>query len=181
MYEKLQFLKCYSQTFACIILKNGQTYFENLALFTFFSIIHRKVNVEAVSVRCSIKKVFLKISQDSLENTRVGVSFLIRLQACNFIKKETATQVFSCKFCKIFKNIFFFRTPPGAPFEASTVFHKGLHTITVSSSNYLQICWSMFHSQLTLKLMNHDINNVGKPTLFRRAKSIEKILRKDKY
>ena len=28
------------------------------------------------------------------------------LQACNFIKKETLTQVFSCEFCKIFKNTF---------------------------------------------------------------------------
>ena len=28
-------------------------------------------------------------------------------QACNFIKKETLTKVFSCEFCKIFKNIIF--------------------------------------------------------------------------
>ena len=28
-------------------------------------------------------------------------------QACNFIKKETPTQVFSCKFCEIFNNTFF--------------------------------------------------------------------------
>ena len=28
-------------------------------------------------------------------------------QACNFIKKETLTQVFSCEFCKISKNTFF--------------------------------------------------------------------------
>ena len=26
---------------------------------------------------------------------------------CNFIKKEIPTQVFSCEFCKIFKNTFF--------------------------------------------------------------------------
>ena len=26
---------------------------------------------------------------------------------CKFIKKETLAQVFSCKFCEIFKNIFF--------------------------------------------------------------------------
>ena len=26
------------------------------------------------------------------------------LQSCNFIKKETTTQVFSCEYCKIFKN-----------------------------------------------------------------------------
>ena len=28
-------------------------------------------------------------------------------EACNFIKKETLAQVFSCKFCNIFKNTFF--------------------------------------------------------------------------
>ena len=33
------------------------------------------------------------------------VSFLIR--ACNFIKKETLTQVLSCEFCEISKNTFF--------------------------------------------------------------------------
>ena len=41
------------------------------------------------------------------------VSFLIKLQdsACKFIKKETLTQVFSCKLCKISKNTFFHRAP----------------------------------------------------------------------
>ena len=34
-------------------------------------------------------------------------SFLIKLQACSFIKKETLAQVFSCEFCEISKNIFF--------------------------------------------------------------------------
>ena len=35
-------------------------------------------------------------------------SFLIKLQAsCNFIKKESLAQVFSCKFCEISKNTFF--------------------------------------------------------------------------
>ena len=34
--------------------------------------------------------------------------------ACNFIKKETLAQVFSCEFCKISKNTFFYRTPPVA-------------------------------------------------------------------
>ena len=29
--------------------------------------------------------------------------------SCNFIKKETLAQGFSCEFCKIFKNTFFYR------------------------------------------------------------------------
>ena len=69
----------------------------------------------AVSHRCSVEKVFLKISQNSQENTCTRVPFLVKLQAppatYNFIKKETLTQVFSCKFCEIFKNMFFKRTP----------------------------------------------------------------------
>ena len=32
--------------------------------------------------------------------------------ACNFIKKETLAQVFSCEFCEISKNTFSNRTPP---------------------------------------------------------------------
>ena len=36
----------------------------------------------------------------------------LRPKACNFIKKETLAQVFSCDFCKISKNTFFYRTPP---------------------------------------------------------------------
>ena len=31
--------------------------------------------------------------------------------ACNFIKKETLAQVFSCEVCEISKNNFFHRTP----------------------------------------------------------------------
>ena len=34
--------------------------------------------------------------------------------ACNFIKKETLTQVFSCEFCETSKNTFYYRTPPVA-------------------------------------------------------------------
>ena len=69
---------------------------------------------EAVVCMWSVKKVFLEISQNSLESTCARVSLLIKLQAsvCNFIKRETLAQVFSCEFCEIFKNIFFNRTPP---------------------------------------------------------------------
>ena len=41
------------------------------------------------------------------------LSYLVlRPQACNFIKKETATKVFSCEYCKNFKNTFSHRTTP---------------------------------------------------------------------
>ena len=45
----------------------------------------------------SIKKVFLKSSQNSQENSCVT----------NFIEKGTLTQVFFREFCEIFKNTFF--------------------------------------------------------------------------
>ena len=49
---------------------------------------HRKS--EAVVQRCSVKKL---------------------PETCNFIKKETLAQVFSCEFCEISKNTFVYRTP----------------------------------------------------------------------
>ena len=56
------------------------------------------------------KKVFLKISQNSQENTCARVSFLIKLQF-GFIKKEALAQVFSCEFSEISKDNFFHRIP----------------------------------------------------------------------
>ena len=57
--------------------------------------------------------MFLEILQNSQENACVIVLFSIKLyawglpEACNFIKKETLAQVFSCEFCKISENTFF--------------------------------------------------------------------------
>ena len=42
-----------------------------------------KLKAEAVAQWCSVKKVFLKISLNSPENTCARVSFLIKLQACS--------------------------------------------------------------------------------------------------
>ena len=58
-----------------------------------------------------MKKVILKISQNSQENSYVIVSFLIKLQseAYNFTKNETLVQTFSCEFCEIFKNTYFIK------------------------------------------------------------------------
>ena len=54
-------------------------------------------NTDAVARRCSVKKVFLEISQNSQENICTRVSVLIK--------------VFSCEFCEISKNTFSNRTP----------------------------------------------------------------------
>ena len=70
------------------------------------------------------KKVFLKFPQNSQENTCTTVSFSIKCRlACNFIKKGTLVQVFSCEFCEIFKNIYFYRTRLAAASEYN-VSHK---------------------------------------------------------
>ena len=78
---------------------------------------------EAVVRMCSVKKLFLEISQNSQENTCDRVSCLINLQAkaCNFIIKEILAQVLCCEFCEISKNTFFYRTPPVAASLVSTV------------------------------------------------------------
>ena len=59
------------------------------------------VRTTAVIRRCSVKKIFLKSSKNSEENTGIGVSFLIKsqAQACNLIKRNASTQVFPCEFC----------------------------------------------------------------------------------
>ena len=66
----------------------------------------RTLKREAVAWRFSLKEVFLKISQNSQENACVEVSFF-EASGCNFIKKETPVQAFSCEFSKVFKNSFF--------------------------------------------------------------------------
>ena len=70
------------------------------------------------------KKVFLEISQNSQENICARVSFLIKLQACNFFKKETLAQMFSCEFWEISKNTFFYRTSPVAASEMNNSFKE---------------------------------------------------------
>ena len=53
--------------------------------------------------RRSIKKVFLKISQNSQENSCVGDPFLIQLQACNFIKKRLRHRCFPVYLAKFLR------------------------------------------------------------------------------
>ena len=60
--------------------------------------------------------MFLENVQNSQENTFVRICFLMKLEACNVIIKETLGQVFSCEFCEISENTFFYRTPPDGCF-----------------------------------------------------------------
>ena len=60
-----------------------------------------RCKIEAVIQRCSMKKVFLKILQNSQENTCARVSFLIKLQ----LKKRLWRRCFPVNIAK------FLRTP----------------------------------------------------------------------
>ena len=47
--------------------------------------------------KCSTRKLFLKLSQHSQENTSVGISFLIKMQAFRapaLLKRDSNTRVF---------------------------------------------------------------------------------------
>ena len=57
--------------------------------------------LELVAWRCSVKRVLLKISQNSLKTPVLESLFKKSCmpEVCNFIKKEPLAQVFSCEFC----------------------------------------------------------------------------------
>ena len=91
---------------------------------------------EAVIQRSSVKKVFLKISQNSQKNTCAGVSFLMKFQAWGL------AQVFSCEFSKISKNTFLHRTPLVAASVVSIFYQNDIS---------LQSCRSFDHVLLSRK------------------------------
>ena len=58
-----------------------------------------------------VKKVLLKISQNSQRTTCVRVSFLIKLQIWFYYKKRLWNRCFPVNFVKFLKTTFFYRTP----------------------------------------------------------------------
>ena len=56
-----------------------------------FCIVSPVIYTSRSSHRCSVKKLFLKVSQISQENTCVGVFFLIKLRTPNFDEHLRAT------------------------------------------------------------------------------------------
>ena len=63
--------------------------------------------------RCSIKKIFSKISQNSQQNTCTRVSFLIKLQGSGlqlYKKRDSCTDAFLWNL-RNFQEHFFYRTP----------------------------------------------------------------------
>ena len=92
------------------------------------------------------------------------VAPLIKLQACNFIKKRLLTQVFSCEICEIFKNTYFeeyLRT------TASVIFFYGsqYHTFFSVQAQIEMVdkCWSKsLHSHLYFTQNNHLVLTILK-------------------
>ena len=63
-----------------------------------------KIYAEAVVQRCSVKKLFLEISQNLKVNTCARVSFLVKLQASGL---QLYWKRGSGKLCEVSKNTFF--------------------------------------------------------------------------
>ena len=90
---------------------------------------------EAVAQMCSVKKA---------------------PQACNFIKKETLAQVFSCEFCEISKNTFFYRTPLVAASDIASYAHDNtLHACDSNLYTVLSKLENCTHSMFTWFKENH--------------------------
>ena len=65
-------------------------------------------NLEVVAHRCSVKKVFLEILQNSQGNVCARVSFLIKLQApITLLKKRLWHRCFPVNFTKFLRTTFF--------------------------------------------------------------------------
>ena len=127
-----------------------------------------KKHSEALTRKCSVKKVFLESSQNSQENNCAQVSFC----RCNFIKKEALAQEFSCEFCEISKNTFSYRTVPVAASDHSKEFSRNVVAPVYDAlKNFLLLQKAIFHlvkskqnvcqasKKTGIDLMIWDINN----------------------
>ena len=69
-----------------------------------FNSFSKKLYVQMLNWRMFSVKGFLSSIFGTLLSIHVSYASLDSPQACNFIKKDTPTQVFSCALCEIFKN-----------------------------------------------------------------------------
>ena len=88
-----------------ILISSLSSYFWNEGVCKVFLVILSKVipgGADIVVQKCSLRKVFVKILQNSQENTCAGLSFLIKLQTedLQFHQKGTPSQVFSVYLAK---------------------------------------------------------------------------------
>ena len=105
-----------------------------------------------------IKKLFLKFSQNSQENTHARVSFLIKLQAWGLTQLQTLAQV-SCEFYKSFKNTFFYRTPP------DDCFWRSYQLWIISTLMFPNLLWHPFYT-LFNRFLSVPLENIRKQGVF---------------
>ena len=72
------FARMYKRMEGYILLQVLSCEFIEIFQMSYFT---EHLKTEAVAQRCSVKKMFLEISQNSQENTCARVSFLIKLQS----------------------------------------------------------------------------------------------------
>ena len=102
----------------------------------------------------SVKKLFLKILKNSQENPG-GKLY-------DFIKKDSGT-VFSYEFCEIFKNIFFYRTPPvtasGFVNSYTRVFYKIAEEFERNQLSFQQKI-RLRHTNVFLAILSNFLENI---------------------
>ena len=87
-------------------------------------------------------------------------------QTCNFIKKEILTQVFPSEFCEIFKNTFFYRTPPVAGPGVTTLWRPDIKGLKV----WLNSCrLHMFFLIGDLRILQYSQENTCAGSLFNKV------------
>ena len=90
--------------------------------------------------RCSVKKGLLRNFIKFTGKHLCQILFLKKIgpQACNFIKKETLAQVFSCEFCKVSKNIVFIEHLRATTFQLVTCIWRWYWVVvTISWNSYV--------------------------------------------
>ena len=113
--------------------------------FLFFIFYLQFLFTEAAVCRCSTKQMLLKISQNSQENTYVGVPLLIKV-----FKKRLRHNCFPVNFAKFFRT-FFYRTPL-VLLKTESLFPDSLY-----SNSSFHLCMVVF-TYLTSNIQN--CNNI---------------------
>ena len=110
---------------------------------------------EAVVRKCSIKRVFLNISQNSEENNCAGVSFSTKLQV-DYCRKEIAARVFSYKIATSFiKNISGWRILDTKFFQAFFFFFLHIFQKRTFRQRFIFAIISLFWNWC-LAFVNHE-------------------------
>ena len=103
----------YTSLFDIYKRNNASVKYLNGLDFELNSISNKKAFAQRHSPRGVTEVVLRNFTKFTEKHLCQGLFFnKVAGEACNFIKKETLIQVFSCEFCEISKNIFSYRTPP---------------------------------------------------------------------